>query len=183
MLQGQAINGTGNDFANLLTGNASNNLLNGGVGNDILNGGTGNDTLVGGTGNDTLVGGIGKDNLTGGVGIDTFNYQTLSDSLLASYDWVKDFNANEDKFWVTKTATVFTTAGVVTALTQAGITTKLTTTNFVNDQYVAQFTFGSRTFVAINDGVAGYQSTSDALIEITGLTGTLGTTNFLTSAT
>jgi VCBS repeat-containing protein len=182
-LQGQAINGTGNDFANLLTGNASNNLLNGGVGNDILNGGTGNDTLVGGTGNDTLVGGIGKDNLTGGVGIDTFNYQTLSDSLLASYDWVKDFNANEDKFWVTKTATVFTTAGVVTALTQAGITTKLTTTNFVNDQYVAQFTFGSRTFVAINDGVAGYQSTSDALIEITGLTGTLGTTNFLTSAT
>ncbi len=39
-----AINGTGNDLANVLTGNS---------GNNILNGGTGADTLVGGAGNDT----------------------------------------------------------------------------------------------------------------------------------
>ncbi|MFM7575004.1 MAG: bluetail domain-containing putative surface protein, partial [Snowella sp.] len=34
----------------------------------------------------------------------------------------------------------------------------------------ASFTFGSRTFVAINDATAGFSQTTDAIIEITGLT-------------
>ena len=169
-LQGATnLKGTGSESANTITGNTADNLLNGDAGNDILSGGIGNDTLVGG---------VDKDTLTGGVGIDCFNYQTLSDSLLASYDWVKDFNANEDKFLVTKTPTVFTQAGTVTALTQAGITAKLNTTNFVDDQSIARFTFGTRSFLAINDTTAGFQQNSDAIVEITGLTGTLGLGNF-----
>ncbi|MFM7441217.1 MAG: bluetail domain-containing putative surface protein, partial [Snowella sp.] len=43
----------------------------------------------------------------------------------------------------------------------------------------AQFTFGTRSFVAINDGTAGFSQTTDAIIEITGLTGTLGLGNFV----
>ena len=171
-LQGTAnLKGIGSESANTITGNTADNELDGGAGNDILSGGTGNDTLVGG---------IGKDILTGGVGIDAFNYQILSDSLLANYDWIKDFNANEDKLLVAKTTTVFTQAGTVTALTQAGITTKLTTTNFVNDQYVARFTFGTRSFLTINDTTAGFNQANDVIIEITGLTGTLGLGNFVT---
>ncbi|BAQ64346.1 choice-of-anchor L domain-containing protein [Geminocystis sp. NIES-3709] len=53
MLQGTAINGTGNELNNTITGNASNNVLSGGAGNDILDGGTGSDSLIGGLGNDT----------------------------------------------------------------------------------------------------------------------------------
>ncbi|MBI5898513.1 MAG: RTX toxin, partial [Rhodocyclales bacterium] len=47
------INGTGNEFNNVLTGNSAANTLTGGAGNDTLNGGTGADTLIGGLGNDT----------------------------------------------------------------------------------------------------------------------------------
>ena len=48
-----AINGTGNAAANVITGNSANNVLMGGAGDDILFGKAGNDTLTGGTGNDT----------------------------------------------------------------------------------------------------------------------------------
>jgi serralysin len=41
-----AINGTGNDDANIITGNAGNNILDGGLGADTLIGGKGNDTYI-----------------------------------------------------------------------------------------------------------------------------------------
>ncbi len=50
-----AINGTGNDLANVLTGNSAINVLSGGLGNDYLDGGINRDTLVGGAGDDTYV--------------------------------------------------------------------------------------------------------------------------------
>ncbi len=50
-----AIDGFGNELANVLTGNAAGNLLAGGAGNDRLTGGAGIDTLAGGIGNDTYV--------------------------------------------------------------------------------------------------------------------------------
>lgn len=48
-----AINGTGNNGANVLIGNGAANILNGGGGHDTINGGAGNDTLTGGEGADT----------------------------------------------------------------------------------------------------------------------------------
>ncbi|MFG1477769.1 hypothetical protein V5F53_03790 [Xanthobacter sp. V4C-4] len=50
-----AIDGTGNGLANVLTGNAAANRLNGGAGNDRLIGGQGDDTLIGGDGVDVFV--------------------------------------------------------------------------------------------------------------------------------
>ncbi len=47
-----AINGTGNNQANVITGNNVANQLKGGAGNDTLDGGAGNNVLTGGTGND-----------------------------------------------------------------------------------------------------------------------------------
>lgn len=51
-LVGTAVQGHGNDAANVLLGNALANTLSGGAGNDTLDGGAGADTLMGGLGND-----------------------------------------------------------------------------------------------------------------------------------
>lgn len=47
-----AINGNGNEAANILIGNSAANILFGDAGNDTLNGGAGADVMIGGTGND-----------------------------------------------------------------------------------------------------------------------------------
>jgi hypothetical protein len=49
---GGAINGTGNNIANMISGGAGKNTLSGGAGNDILRGNGGTDTLLGGANND-----------------------------------------------------------------------------------------------------------------------------------
>ncbi len=169
-LQGTTnLNGTGNDFNNSITGNGFDNILSGGIGND---------RLTGGLGADILVGGVGRDKLTGGGGNDLFVYKILTDSILAGYDAITDFNASEDSLIVSALPSIFTQAGSVTNLTQTAIGAKLTTANFVDSQYVAQFNLGSRTFVAINDAIAGFQSGNDAIVEVTGLVGTLAVNNF-----
>lgn len=50
-----AINGTGNDDANVILGNTAGNVLTGNGGNDTLNGGAGADTMAGGLGDDSYV--------------------------------------------------------------------------------------------------------------------------------
>jgi Ca2+-binding RTX toxin-like protein len=163
-----AIDGTGNTANNVLTGNAANNILSGDTGNDIL------------------TGAVGKDTLTGGAGIDKFGYKTLTDSLLANYDLITDFNATtgNDLFLVTTARAGFTTGLTVATLDATGIGTALTTTNFAAN-FAAQFTFTSgtttRTFVAINDAIAGFNASTDSIVEVTGLTGTLVIGNFVTA--
>ncbi|OBQ14585.1 MAG: hypothetical protein AN482_01520 [Anabaena sp. LE011-02] len=145
-----------------------------------------NDTLHGGAGNDILNGGIGKDTLTGGLGTDRFDYRNLADSPLNNFDVITDFNANTDNdlFVVSTARSVFYNAGTVatlnTSLIAAKLTNTTTNTNFAANS-AAQFSFGSRTFVAINDATAGFSATTDAIIEVTGLTGTLGLNNFTTT--
>ncbi|MCE2903571.1 MAG: hypothetical protein LW814_00840, partial [Anabaena sp. CoA2_C59] len=204
-----AINGIGNAGNNVLIGNSANNTLTGNAGNDTLNGnagndnlisgdgndllfgGAGNDTLTGGTGDDTLngsagndilTGGVGKDSLTGGLGVDRFDYRVLTNSLLSNFDVVTDFNANasNDLFLVSTARSVFSNVGSVATLDTAGIAAKLTAAAFTVNS-AAQFSFGSRTFVAINNATAGFGATTDAIIEVTGLTGTLGLNNFTTT--
>ncbi|GCL41010.1 beta strand repeat-containing protein [Dolichospermum planctonicum] len=161
-----AINGIGNAANNVITGNGANN---------------------------TLTGGLGKDTLTGGLGVDRFDYRVLADSVFSNninnsnFDVITDFNAtnNNDLFLVsTARSTVVPNAGSVIALNTASITAKLTPTAFIANS-AAQFTFGTgantRTFVAINDATAGFNATTDAIIEVTGLIGTLGPNNFITT--
>jgi Ca2+-binding RTX toxin-like protein len=154
-----AINGTGNAANNVITGNSANN---------------------------TLSGGLGKDTLTGGLGTDRFDYRTLANSALGIFDVITDFNATagNDLFLVTTASIGFSNAGTVTTLDTAGITARLTNTVFTANS-AAQFTFGTgistRSFVAINDATAGFSANTDAIIEVTGLTGTLGLNNFTTA--
>ena len=133
-------------------------------------------------GNDILTGGLGKDTLTGGLGTDRFDYRNLADSVFNTFDVITDFNANagNDLFLVSTARSVFSNAGTVAALDATSIAAKLTNTTFRANS-AAQFSFGSRTFVAINDTTAGFGATTDAIIEVTGLTGTLGLNNFTTT--
>ncbi|BAY64503.1 hypothetical protein NIES22_46010 [Calothrix brevissima NIES-22] len=174
-----------------IEGNEGNDQLHGWYGKDTLIGGSGNDVLLGqynddslnaGDGNDSLDGGEGKDTLTGGVGIDRFDYRSLTDSLLNNFDVITDFNANtgNDLFLVsTARAGSLFNAGSVATLDQSGIAAKLTSANF-GANYAAQFIFGSDTFVAINDATAGFNANTDAIIKVTGFTGTLTVNNFTT---
>lgn len=82
-LQGAtAINGTGNDLANIIRGNTAANTLNGGLGDDYLQGGDGVDILNGGDGQDSLDGGVGADRLTGGLGNDTYYVDNTGEVLI-----------------------------------------------------------------------------------------------------
>jgi len=67
---GGAINGSGNEYDNVISGNSFNNTLRGGDGNDSLFGFDGEDRLFGGDDNDLLSGGFKNDMLDGGSGAD-----------------------------------------------------------------------------------------------------------------
>ncbi|MBD2515623.1 hypothetical protein H6G93_11470 [Nostoc sp. FACHB-973] len=163
-----------------ITGTQYNDVFEANSGNDTYSGGNGDDILNGGAGDDNLTGGGGKDTLTGGTGFDSFDYRNLADSLLNSFDVITDFNANagNDLFLVSTARSGFSNAGTVATLNATEIAAKLTTANFGSNS-AAQFTFSGRTFVAINDATAGFNANSDAIIEVTGFTGTLGIGNFV----
>jgi large repetitive protein len=172
-LGGASVNGTGNALANTIIGNSGVNHLSGLASND---------TLLGEGGNDTLTGGTGADVLTGGAGTDTFRL-ALADSLLGTsgtpgYDKITDFAIGTDRLDgpTSVTAANLAELGRVNTLDQAGISIVLTTTTFLANR-AATFSWQDggtlRTFVALNNGTAGYQSASDAIIDITGYTGAL----------
>jgi Ca2+-binding RTX toxin-like protein len=146
-----AINGTGNTLNNVLTGNSGNNILNGGVGKDVL---------------------------TGLGGADTFRFTALTDSLLTGFDRITDFAIGTDRLDGPTAVTAANTKelGTVATFNQAGISAVLSSAVFGANQ-AATFTFGSgigtRTFLALNNATAGFSSTTDSIIEITGYSGLL----------
>ena len=146
-----------------------------------LTGTSANDFLVGGANNDVLTGACGKDTLTGGLGNDKFVYQNLTDSLLANFDVITDFNATtgNDLFRASTARAGFVDVGTVNTLDTAGIGAKLTAAAFASN-FATQFSFGQKTFIAINDATAGFNASTDSIIEITGLIGTLSIANFTT---
>jgi hypothetical protein len=120
------------------------------------------------------------------LGVDRFDYRTLADSVFSNFDVITGFNATtgNDLFLVSTARSGFSNAGSVATLDTTGIAARLTNSLFTANS-AAQFTFGTgtntRTFVAINDATAGFSATTDAIIEVTGLTGTLGINNFTTT--
>jgi len=136
-----------------------------------------NDVLVGNSANNTIKGLEGADTLTGSEGADKFVY-ALADSRLAAYDHITDFAIGTDLIDapIALSSANLRELGAVSALTQADIAAVLTTAIFVRNG-AATFSFGTgsstRTFLALNDFIAGYSSTADGLIEITGFTGAL----------
>ena len=162
----------------------------GGIGNDSILTGTGRDTIQGNEGNDTLRGDLSIDTISGGSGNDVFAYTNAADDgnnatgggpveLITDVDW------SVDRFQTTaiNTLTFAFNAGAGTGGTLAA-----SANNAINaaaalggTQFVAaQFTFGGRTYLAMNvDGGANFADGSDLLLEITGVTGTISSGNFI----
>ncbi|HEY0086633.1 MAG TPA: calcium-binding protein, partial [Allosphingosinicella sp.] len=76
---------------------AGDDIIAGGAGADYLDGAAGADKLYGLNGRDTLFGDAGADLLRGGNGGDYFLYRQASDSTVATFDHIEDFQHNNDK--------------------------------------------------------------------------------------
>ncbi|CCI04718.1 beta strand repeat-containing protein [Microcystis aeruginosa] len=158
------INGTGNNANNIITGNSGNNQINGAN---------------------------GADTLTGGLGADTFIFQFGQSTILTS-DRITDFAINSDKIDLLtqggnamSAPSNFSRAADSTATTLDNLINQVftdangaTTGNQelgVNSAALVQVTTGAiaGTYLVINDSAAGFQSSNDLLINITGFTGTL----------
>lgn len=132
-----------------------------------------------GNGSDNLLKtGTGVDLLTGLSGADVFQVSSLSTSLLASPDRITDFAIGTDGLdgpYALASSQV-ANLGAVTSLTEAVLAAQRTAATFMAEQ-AATITFGvgptARTFFAFNDGMAGFQGASDAVLEVTGYSGDL----------
>lgn len=141
--------------------------------------GGGNPSYQSGDGGANLLkAGSGADLLTGLAGSDVFQLGSLAQSPLEAMDRISDFSVGVDRLDgpMAVAASQVARLGAVTALSQAGLASVLTTVRFLPNQ-AATFTLGSgpttRTFVALNDGAAGFQAASDAVVELTGYSGDL----------
>ena len=142
-----------------------------------------NNTLIGNTGDNTLTGGSGLDVVTGGAGRDTFSYAAfdalISGTTSLSFERITDFTIGTDSLNganAVSASNLRKLGSVGTSLTSNTIASLLTPTNFTANGASA-FTFGAgsglRTFLALNDANAGFQTSTDNIIEITGYTGVL----------
>ncbi|MFN5194755.1 MAG: beta strand repeat-containing protein [Cyanobacteriota bacterium] len=168
------------------TGDGSDTLLaveclTGSAFNDQLSGNTLANQLDGGAGNDTLSGGTGADQLSGGAGNDCFRWAALNESLLSGIDRIIGLQIGVDSLDGPSavTAAALQELGAAASLAAADLTTLLSPA-LLPAGGAATFTYqapaaGSplRTFLALNDSTAGFNSSSDALIELTGYSGSL----------
>lgn len=122
------------------------------------------------------------DFLTGTSGADSFTLNRLSDAFWsATPDRITNLQAGVDTIdspFNRSSAVNPRQLGMVKTLDVAGIGALLSSKTFAKNG-ASTFTFGDggnlRTFLALNDGRAGFNASSDSVIEITGYTGNLST--------
>ncbi|MFM7907850.1 MAG: bluetail domain-containing putative surface protein, partial [Microcystis sp.] len=163
------------------------------IGSNNINGtgNAGNNNITGNSGINQINGGAGIDTLTGGLGADIFVFQ-FGQSTISTSDRITDFAINSDKI------DLLTQAGNATSapsnFSRAANSTVTTLDNLINQVFtdangaitgnqelgvnsaaLVQVTTGAiaGTYLVINDSAAGFQSSNDLLINITGFTGTL----------
>jgi Ca2+-binding RTX toxin-like protein len=168
------------------------NTVFGGLGNDTILGGAGRETIQGNENNDTIRGdaaaGISIDTISGGSGNDVFAYADAGgdgDNATGGgpVEFITDVDFSVDRFDTTPDMTFAANLGAGTGGTLADSATNAinaaTALNGGVDTVAAQFTFGGRTYLAINLANAGFLDTEDLLVDITGATGTIGASNFI----
>ncbi|WP_396754587.1 beta strand repeat-containing protein [Microcystis aeruginosa] len=163
------------------------------IGSNNINGtgNAGNNKITGNSGNNQINGRAGIDTLTGGLGADTFIFQ-FGQSTISTSDRITDFAINSDKI------DLLTQGGLPmnapSSFSRAANSTVTTLQNLINQVFtdangaitgnqglgvnsaaLVQVTTGAiaGTYLVINDSTAGFQSSNDLLINITGFTGTL----------
>jgi Ca2+-binding RTX toxin-like protein len=154
-------NVTGTNFADTITGSSGVNILSGGDGNDFISGGLGSDFISGNAGKDTLLGGADND-------IDTFAFTSFSDSLLANFDTIGDFTGFDliDRPGQLA-ASLNTSNGIAAGLLASQVSAFLNNFSFTANSTRAFTAIGfSGTFVAFNDGAAGFNEFSDSIVHL-----------------
>ncbi len=163
------------------------------IGTNNINGtgNAGNNKITGNSGNNQINGRAGIDTLTGGLGADTFIFQ-FGQSTISTRDRITDFAINSDKI------DLLTQGGLPmnapSSFSRAANSTVTTLQNLINQVFtdangaitgnqglgvnsaaLVQVTTGAiaGTYLVINDSTAGFQSSNDLLINITGFTGAL----------
>jgi hypothetical protein len=156
---------------------------------DHIRGFFGADRMNGGKGNDVISGDAGADTLKGGAGEDSFNFNEADDSTGVNFDAVGDFDTGADVF------------GVIRAVNEIEdpINNGILRKNHFDADLEAQigagelgvdgavlFTVGDggrydgHTFLIVNySDNGGYQAGRDLVVDVTGISGALGTDNFI----
>jgi hypothetical protein len=135
--------------------------------------------LIGNASANTLTATGAKDLITGLGGADTFRLASLTQSTLANFDRITDFTIGTDIFDgpTAVSAANINKLGSVAALDAQSISTVLTSSYFAANK-AATFSYADpsgtlRSFLALNNGVAGFSASTDAIVEITGYIGSL----------
>ncbi|MFN9624551.1 MAG: ELWxxDGT repeat protein, partial [Cyanobacteriota bacterium] len=127
--------------------------------------------LTGSASRNRLVGSPHADILTGNGGIDTFGLQALKDSSLSGIDVITDYGS-EDRLMAPVPGTTLTAvAGEATELSAAAIGEVLTAAVFTPNSAQAFTVAGqSGVYIGFNDGVAGFDESSDGLLHLSSYT-------------
>jgi Ca2+-binding RTX toxin-like protein len=173
------------------SGGPGNFGVSGGGADDLLRGGAGSDHLFGNEGNDHLQGNGGGDDLDGDDGADRFVFLDAADSTGLGYDTAMFANFNEDDFLVPNDITGIDASVNTGALNNTSeptfntnLISALTGNLAPNHAIVFRPDSGNlgaigREFLIIDiNGVGGYQSNIDIVIDITFFTGSIGTSDF-----
>ncbi|REJ53046.1 MAG: endo-1,3-1,4-beta-glycanase ExsH [Microcystis aeruginosa DA14] len=163
------------------------------IGSNNINGtgNAGNNKITGNNGINQINGGAGIDTLTGGLGADIFIFQ-FGQSTISTSDRITDFAINSDKIdLLTQTGNATSAPSNFSRAANSTVTTLQNLVNQVftdangaitgnqglgvNSAALVQVTTGAiaGTYLVINDSTAGFQSSNDLLINITGFTGAL----------
>lgn len=183
-----------------LTAGAGNDTLWGSNGADVIDAGAGNDMVMVRDRTSSAAAGANQgDILTGGAGADQFRFvaATLVDMLQQSAGTaqvvkITDFVAGTDKIGLVNTGGAFTGLGlsapqtVASASTLAAIyagITPISASTVGGGASGVVVTVGSGTlagtYLYINDATAGVSSTNDLLVNISGISGTLTSADFV----
>ena len=134
-------------------------------------------TIFGSIADNVLSGLGGADRLTGLSGSDTYLYERYSDSLLSAHDTITGFVMGVDRIDAPSAVAtdLILNTGIAQGLDSDSLRHHLSADRFPANS-AAFFTTihpftGLRTFLALNDRVAGYSATSDAVIEMSGYVG------------
>jgi hypothetical protein len=189
----------------LFFGNEGNDSVNFGgnaTGAATVFGGQGNDShwtnnvrhsLQGNEGNDTLRGDDQIDTIAGGSGNDVFQYADANDDgnnaagggpveFLTDVNWAEDRIGTFAATAVTFAANTGAETGVdLNASANNAIAAAFALNGGVATNVAAQFTFGGRTYVAINQDAMqnAFADAGDLLLDITGVTGSISAGNFV----
>lgn len=134
LLEGAAIDGTGNALNNLLIGNSMANVL------------------MGADGFDTLIGGGGNDTLTGGAGDDTFLFNTALGG--GNVDTVTDFGVGD---LISLSASIFNDIGGAGGVMNAGAFVAGSAALDAEDRILYDQGAGALYYDADGSGIAGAQ--------------------------